>query len=129
MPNLTTDSVRVVIFDARNKDYFLIVSETDDPDNLKLPGGKFNTVTETPEECAKREVQEEISLTGVEMKFCGELVNEENASRRFIFTTKISRDQARPSHEIAKSAWVTEPPAGKNFGHMSSALHCAKEAL
>lgn len=129
MPNLTTDSVRVVLFDAQDKDYFLIVSETDDPDNLKLPGGKFDTEAETPEECARREIQEELSMGDTNLKFCGELVNEDGSSRRFIFSSQISRRHARPSQEIAKYAWVTEPPAGKNFGHMSSALRCAKEAL
>jgi 8-oxo-dGTP pyrophosphatase MutT (NUDIX family) len=128
MPNVTTDSVRIVLFDAQDKDYFLTLSETDDPDNFKLPGGKFDTEVETPEECARREIQEEISLSGVDMKFCGELVNEDGSSRRFIFSSQISRDQAQPTREIAKFVWVAEPPAGKNFGHMSSALRCAKEA-
>lgn len=126
MPNLTTDSVRVVIFDSQDNNYFLILSETDDPDNFKLPGGKFDTEIETPEDCAKRELNEELSLGNTNVKFCGELVNEDGSSRRFIFAAEISRDDPRPSVEIAKFAWITEPPTGKNFGHMSSALLCAR---
>lgn len=128
-----TDSVRVVIFNTTVPGSFLIVTETDDPDNWKLPGGKFEMGAdgiESPLDAASRELTEEVGLMAdeVQLEAVETLVNDDGASARYIFKAEATPEQIRPSDEIAKTAWVTEEalPECKNRGHILSAVATAR---
>jgi 8-oxo-dGTP pyrophosphatase MutT (NUDIX family) len=120
-----SDSVRVVLRDELNTDKFLILSEADDPDNMKLPGGKFEA-GEDEFAAAIRELAEELNLSvsKAELGDVVELINDDGVSRRFIFDIQVSPSDVKPSAEIAELLWVDEDsiPSGKNHGHILSAL-------
>lgn len=120
-----SDSVRVVLRDELNTDKFLILSEADDPDNMKLPGGKFET-GEDEFAAAIRELAEELNLniTKVELGNVVELINDDGVSRRFIFDIKVNKSDIKPTAEIAEVVWVDEDsiPSGKNQSHILSAV-------
>ena len=123
------DSVRIVLYNETLPDQFVALSETDDPDNLKLPGGKFEEVEkgrqETPDEAAARELMEELGLTPEEVGLtpAGELTNDDETSKRYIYTGKVHPDMLRPSDEIHHTEFLTQEsiPEGKNRGHILSA--------
>lgn len=132
----STDSVRVVIFDRADLSRFLVVTEADDPDNWKLPGGKFNQtedVIESPEDAAERELAEEIGVNGAQigLKVADKLLNDDGVSARYIFAGTASSEDVKPSEEIAKSQWFTETtlPDCKNHGHILSAVATARAKL
>jgi 8-oxo-dGTP pyrophosphatase MutT (NUDIX family) len=110
----------------------MALSETDDPDNLKLPGGKFEG-DESPDQAAARELSEELGVTPeqVNLKQAGELLNDDGVSRRYIYVGKIDIDELRPSAEIHHTELLTADgiPEGKNHGHMLSAVKTADAAL
>ena len=117
-----SNSVRIVLTNRHQPDQFLILCETDDPSNWKLPGGKFEP-DETPTQAASRELIEELGLT-THLNPNVELINDDGISRRFIFTATIDPAQVQPSHEISQTAWVTidTVPAGTNRHHILAAV-------
>ncbi len=120
----STDSVRIVCFDENSKK-FLLLTEADDPDNFKLPGGKFEGENESPEQAAIRELGEELGLGGdIHLKFVTELINDDGISKRFIFICRTSVEDVIPSTEIFKVIWVDEHaiPHCKNERHIMSAV-------
>lgn len=128
----STDSVRIVIFDKTTPDHFLVVTESDDPGNWKLPGGKFEmgkNGIESPQDAAERELQEEVGISGghIGLRAAETLVNEDGVSARYIFAGTASPDMIRPSHEIEKAEWFTIDtlPESKNQGHILSAVAAA----
>lgn len=132
--NRPTDSVRIAFFDKSNPDQFLVLTEADDPDNWKLPCGKFNNESETPDDAASREVDEELGIlkaTELGMIRAGELVNDDGVSARYIYACLVNSDVIKPSGEIAQTRWVTEDtlPESKNKAHMLSAVAVARQAL
>ncbi len=131
--NQTTDSVRITIFDQTDPSHFLVLSETDDPDNLKLPGGKFESENESPDEAAARELFEELGVTSkqVSLTRAGELTNDDGSSRRYIYFGQASLNDLKPSHEIDHIEWRTEEtvPAGKNRDHILSAVALSRKSL
>lgn len=126
-----TDSVRIVLFDKANPTQFVALSETDDPDNLKLPGGKFEG-NESPDEAAQRELQEELGITPKQLTLtqAGELVNDDGVSKRYIYTAQIEVALINPSAEIHHIESLTSDtiPAGKNQGHILAAVTLAEKA-
>ncbi len=130
--NKPTDSVRIVIFDANNLDQFLVLAETDDPTNWKLPGGKFDSVDETPAAAAARELAEELGLEGegIQLRQVGELKNDDGVSARYIFAATAGTDAPTPSAEIEALQWVTTEtiPNSPNKAHMLSAVQLARQS-
>ncbi len=131
-----TDSVRIVLFDLEDPESFLALTEADDTENWKLPGGKFDHAqgqAEAPDGAAARELEEEIGLaaTDVGLVAVDELVNDDGVSARYIFAGRVARDQIQPTSEIAEIGWFTEEtlPESKNRGHVLSAVAAAREQL
>lgn len=126
--NTYSDSVRVVLFNLQNLSEFLILSETDDPQNFKLPGGKFESKDETPDSASSRELHEELGLEAVSTSLAGELVHDDGLSRRFIYTGIIQPTAIVPSDEIFTIRWVTTEtiPETKNLHHILSAVELAR---
>lgn len=120
-----SDSVRIVLRDELNTDRFLILSEADDPDNMKLPGGKFEA-GEDEFAAAVRELAEELNLnvSKTDLGDVVELINDDGVSRRYIFDIQVDPNDVKPTDEIAKISWVDEDsiPEGKNKGHILSAV-------
>ena len=123
------NSVRIVLYNEVQPDQFVALSETDDPDNLKLPGGKFEQTEggqeESPDEAAARELMEELGLAPdqVGLTQAGELVNDDGTSKRYIYTGRAHPDMLKPSEEVHHTEFLTDEsiPEGKNRGHMLSA--------
>src|SRR5258708_948378 len=124
---LGSDSVRVVVFDQKDSSHFLVLSEADDPTNLKLPGGKFKDLIELPNQAAKRELKEELGLT-IKLVKAGELINDDGVSRRHIYFGQASKGEIKPSSEIDHLKWLTVKsiPEGKNRRHILSAVKLSK---
>lgn len=121
-----SDSVRVVLRDRQKPDHFLVLSEVDDPDNFKLPGGKFET-GETPVDATLRELAEEVGLqlNASDIGEPVELLNDDGVSKRYITNVNVDTEHVKPTDEIAKVLWVTEVtvPEGKNKNHILAAVH------
>lgn len=127
--NLSTDSVRVVVFDENNLDYFLVLSEIDDPLNFKLPGGKFNNENESPKQACLREIREELGIKLSNINQITELLNDDGHSKRYIFKLISKRESIKPSREISKTIWVTKDsiPECDNHNHILAAMNeCLK---
>ena len=128
----SADSVRIAIYNQANLDEFVALSEADDPDNLKLPGGKFEG-EETPDEAASRELMEELGVTPeqVGLKFAGELVNDDGVSRRYIYTGTVDLEDLRPSEEIHHTEMLTLEtiPEGQNKRHILAAIMQSRTVL
>jgi len=108
---------------------FTALTEADDPDNLKLPGGKFEG-DESPDEAAARELAEELNLKpeDVGLRHAGELVNDDGISKRYIYVGTADDGIINPSDEIYRSGRFSEGdvPEGKNRGHILSAIALAR---
>jgi ADP-ribose pyrophosphatase YjhB (NUDIX family) len=130
--NKPTDSVRIVLFDPDNHDRFLVLAEVDDPDNWKLPGGKFDSVDESPDTAAARELGEELQVSAdkVQLAQAGTLTNDDGESARYIYVGFASVDSVQPSDEIASVRWVSEDnvPDSPNKHHMLSAVSLARSS-
>jgi ADP-ribose pyrophosphatase YjhB (NUDIX family) len=116
------DNVRAVIFNPEGK--FLIVTELDDPDNWKLPGGKMDK-EESPEDAIKRELLEEIGLKTEGPFIYKQLVTDDGSSNRYIFKVNAKQQDIIPSKdEIAKTQWCDKSsvPECQNKNHILSAL-------
>lgn len=126
-----TDSVRIVLFEQDHTS-FTALSEADDPENLKLPGGKFEG-EELPHEAAARELAEELGLKpeDVGLTLAGELTNDDGKSKRYIYRGIISASGIKPSDEIHQTGTYTEDtvPEGKNRGHILSAVALARSSM
>ena len=124
--NKPNDSVRVVLFDVSSPDKFLILTEADDPKNWKLPGGKFDSVDEKPDDAARRELHEELNFAveTAEIIKVGELMNDDGKSARYIYRATVTPDSLSPSEEIALVQWVTTEniPDCHNKPHILSAV-------
>jgi 8-oxo-dGTP pyrophosphatase MutT (NUDIX family) len=131
--NRSTDSVRICLFDAHDSTRFLVLAEADDPDNWKLPGGKFDSVDEMPEAAARRELAEELRLdaTTIAMELVGELTNYDGVSKRYIFTATVNNALPVASEEVSGIQWVLEDslPESPNAGHIQSAIAATREYL
>lgn len=131
--NRPTDSVRIALFDPADPKRFLVLAEADDPENWKLPGGKFDGVDETPDVAAARELGEELQAgpEAVGLTKAGELLNQDGVSARHIYAGAATESDLRPSAEIAAIRWVTEEtiPDGPNKEHILSAVRLARNAL
>lgn len=131
--NKTTDSVRIALFDPSDQSHFLVLAEADDPDNWKLPGGKFDTVDETPDVAAGRELEEELGLSAemVGLINAGELTNDDGVSARYIYVGTIEDQAVQPTLEVSEKRWVTQEsiPNGRNRDHILSAVKLAQSAL
>lgn len=124
------DSVRVVLWSNMSPGKFLVVVEADDLGNWKLPGGRFASDTETPREAASREIAEEV---GLDLHFGEpiELLNDDNISKRYIFSAEVApdaivlSDDETDSERVVEIRWVTqretEASEWKNKGHILSA--------
>lgn len=117
---LATDSVRISLWSVEEPEKFLVVVEADDLDNPKLPGGKFNSITETPVEAAVREVEEEVGVV-VELRDPVELQNDDGVSKRYIFSTSIAAgDDVRLSDDVydlervVEAMWVSRSDVEKS---------------
>lgn len=131
--NTSTDSVRVVLFDQAHSERFLILAETDDPTNFKLPGGKFDHANEPAAACAERELREELGLEAsrITLTPAAQLTNQDGVSTRYIYGAVIDSALVRPSAEIELTQWVSEAevPGGLNRGHILSAVAAARAAV
>lgn len=132
MSNTSTDSVRIVLFDNADLNVFLLLTESDDPDNWKLPGGKFSDSNESPAEAAHRELKEEIGLDAdaAGLPQAQKLTNDDGVSARYIFWCQAERRLVKPSAEVARTGWFrdTTVPEGKNRSHILSAVTAARAA-
>lgn len=131
--NKPTDSVRIALFHQDNPQLFLILAEADDPDNWKLPGGKFDSADEEPDVAAARELAEELlaSADTVGLIQAGRLVNKDGVSDRYIYAGTASDATVRASAEIAAMQWVSEAkvPEGPNKDHILSAVTLARTVV
>lgn len=122
------DSVRLVLFNERGE--FLVVTEKDDPANLKLPGGKIDPDDTSIWGAASRELAEELGKLPEEvgLKGIGILNNDDGKVRRFICTGRISQSQLTPSDEINSVQWFTESslPDCLNRNHILTAAQLAR---
>lgn len=120
-----SDSVRIVVRDKSNSVKFLILSEADDPSNMKLPGGKFEA-GENEFAAAIRELAEElkIDVSETDLGDVVKLINDDGVSRRFIFEIQVNPSDVKPTDEIAEICWIDADsiPEGKNKGHILSAV-------
>lgn len=120
-----SDSVRIVLRDRSDPAKFLILSEADDPGNMKLPGGKFES-GEDEYSAAIRELLEEVNLdiSKGELGEVIELLNDDGVSKRYIFHVEVDLSDVKPSEEISEIAWVDigSIPSGKNLGHILAAV-------
>ncbi|HEY5695533.1 MAG TPA: NUDIX domain-containing protein [Candidatus Saccharimonadales bacterium] len=128
-----TDSVRIAIFNAQDLAKFLVVTEADDPDNWKLPGGKFEAGKEgieSPDDAANRELQEEIGINGAQIGLlsAATLTNDDGVSARYIFVGIAEPGAIKPSDEIAHAEWFAEAtlPECKNKNHILAAVAAAR---
>ena len=131
MANSPTDSVRIALFNEKNVDEFLILDESDDVGNYKLPGGKFDSEDETPSQCALREILEELGIgpNEIQLSQVANLLNDDGVSRRYIFTALIDAGLPRPSNEVNTCIWTRTVPEGKNSKHIDAAIGAAREVL
>jgi 8-oxo-dGTP pyrophosphatase MutT (NUDIX family) len=131
MANNPGDSVRIVLFNRTNPHEVLVLDESDDIGNFKLPGGKFDSPDETPEEAGTREQNEELISDEDDTRLhkAGELVNDDGTSKRYIFWRIADPDMISGSDDVHSMKWVAEPPEGKNQHHMQTAIELAREAL
>lgn len=110
-------NVRAVIFNQENN--FLVLSETDDPTNFKLPGGKFEG-NETPHQAIVRELEEELGLTvgTYTLALAATLRTSDEGHNRYIFKATLEPGTfVQPQEdEIETFLWVAENsvPGGKN---------------
>jgi 8-oxo-dGTP diphosphatase len=120
-----TDSVRIVVWDTKKPDHFVALTEVDDPDNIKLPGGKFEA-GESPDEAAIRELREELGVSAEEVNlvFAKELVNDDGSSRRYIYQGKADLSTLKPTEEVDHFVELTVEtvPEGQNRNHIMSAV-------
>ena len=125
---IQSDSVRIVLFD-KDQISFTALTETDDPDNWKLPGGSIET-DEAPDAAAERELGEELGLKAedVDLAFAGELVNDDGISKRFIYIGSADEELIHPGEEIYQTAKFAEAdvPEGKNRRHIVAAVTTAR---
>ncbi len=120
------DNVRAVIYNDKSE--FLILTEQDDPDNWKLPGGKLSAV-EDPTVGILRELEEELGLTSsqintADLKF-SKLTTDDGVSNRYIFKIVVSEDNIKPNNsEIAKLKWcnLSSIPDCQNRNHITTAV-------
>ena len=128
--NIPTDSVRIVIFNTDNTDEFLIVEEADDKGGWKLPGGKFDDPSETPDDAAARELQEELGVSAetVALQQAGQLTHNDGVSARYIYRGSAALNALQPSDEIAASKWASEDtlPDTPNSHHIKTAVQLAR---
>jgi 8-oxo-dGTP pyrophosphatase MutT (NUDIX family) len=127
------NSVRIVLFDEKNSEYFLVVTESDDPDNFKLVGGKMDD-GESADHAANRELTEEVGLsaTDVNLQSVSVLANQHDPLvKRYIYVGKVARDKVNITPELATTIWVTTEtiPAGENQEHIRSAVGAALASL
>lgn len=124
-----SDSVRIVVRDISDAQKFLILSETDDTDNFKLPGGKLE-VGEDEFSAAIRELEEELNLnlTKADLGDVVELVNDDGVSKRYIFDIQVDPIDVKPTDEISEISWVEENsvPKGKNQRHIIAAVEAKR---
>lgn len=124
-----SDSVRIVVRDISDAQKFLILSETDDPDNFKLPGGKLE-VGEDEFSAAIRELEEELNLnlSKADLGDVVELVNDDGVSKRYIFDIQVDPIDVKPTDEISEILWVEKNsvPKGKNQGHIIAAVEAKR---
>jgi mutator protein MutT len=116
------DNVRAVIYNDQNQ--FLVVTELDDPDSWKLPGGKTEN-GEDPVEAIKRELQEELGFKPEGELHFKELRTDDGFSTRFIFKIEAFVEQIRPNpQEIAETQWVdlASVPVCQNRNHILAAV-------
>src|SRR6476469_73759 len=98
------DSVRVVLFDGWNINRFGILTEQDDVDTWKLPGGRL-WPGEDPADAAMRETAEELQTIG-RWTLAKVLPNDDGISKRFIYTGIVTPALVIPSPEVAELEWV-----------------------
>ena len=133
--NRSTDSVRIAIFERGDPTFsrFLGLTETDDQDNWKLPGGKFESDTEAADDAAGRELGEELGVTGEEvgLTHAATLVNNDGVSARHIYAATAEPGMLQPSAEIAQTAWFTDDTVleCKNRDHMLAAVAAARSVF
>lgn len=120
------DNVRAVIYNDKSE--FLILTEQDDPDNWKLPGGKLSA-DEDPTAGILRELEEELGLTSSQintkdLKF-SKLTTDDGLSNRYIFKVSASEEGLKPNKtEIAKLKWCNLGliPDCQNKNHITTAV-------
>lgn len=125
------DNVRAVIYN--DKDEFLILTEQDDPDNWKLPGGKLSP-NEDPTAGILRELEEELGLSidqieSDELKFA-KLTTDDGLSNRYIFKISTKEESIKPNNaEIAKLKWcnLSSIPDCLNKNHITTAVQSVSE--
>lgn len=125
------DNVRAVIFNSKKQ--FLIVTEVDDSDNWKLPGGKLSP-SEDPVAGIVRELDEELNLdlsnlSTNDLPFA-RLITDDGLSSRYIFKVETNEDEINPnSTEIAKLKWcdLGSVPNCENKNHILSAVNSISE--
>ena len=120
------DNVRAVIYNDKNE--FLILTEQDDPNNWKLPGGRLSPA-EDPSLGILRELAEELGLTSSQINSAGlkftKLTTDDGLSNRYIFKVVVLKDDIKPNKtEIAQLKWcnLSTIPDCQNKNHITTAV-------
>lgn len=131
-----SDSVRIVVFEDEKCEKFWILTELDDEENWKLPGGKFESKAdgeiETPREAVEREAMEEIGLSPDEavLTHAETLKNDDGSSLRYIYYAFAGAEKLEKGAEVDRMELVTAAtlPPTRNMDHILAAVEAAKKA-
>jgi 8-oxo-dGTP diphosphatase len=123
-----TYGVKVVIEDERSRDILLVRHCYGDREVWHVPGGGYWPRFETPEQAARREIREELSLEIGAIDHLGEYRTDKlgNRDTAQIYCTSVRDAAIRPGPEIAEYVWAsprTVREALRTYGITQHALH------
>jgi 8-oxo-dGTP diphosphatase len=123
-----TNGVKVLIQDERSRDILLVRHCYGDREVWHIPGGGYWPRWETPEQAARREVREELSLELGALTHLGEYRTDRlgNRDTAQIFSTTVRDPAICAGPEIAEFRWASPRDIAatlRTYGVTRHALH------